>query len=267
MSESTSLFSLTGELALVTGAAGRLGPIWARALQDAGADVALVDVSRVWNYCGGTIASTSFLTYPGYDVSDTANVCTLEYAIRRECGRAPTILVNNAGVDSRPTDAGSKADVFQRMLRVNIDGTRKMIEIFGGAMVEQGGGVVINIASLYGLCAPDLRYYDHRDDGWVKDPMYGATKAGVISLTRYYAAKWAKQGVRVNALAPGGVVAQGDSLTAQDPQFVEKYTSRIPMGRMCRPEDLTGPLVFLASQASSFVTGQTIAVDGGYLCW
>ena len=140
-----------------------------------------------------------------------------------------------------------------------------MLRIIGPQM--PAGGSIIAVASLYGLTVPDLRYYDHRPDGWQKDPMYGATKAGLISLVKYYAAKYGPRGVRVNALAPGGVVAEGDGLTAQDPEFVQKYTARIPMGRMCRPEDLGGPLVFLASDASSFVTGQVIALDGGYLCW
>jgi NAD(P)-dependent dehydrogenase (short-subunit alcohol dehydrogenase family) len=153
------------------------------------------------------------------------------------------------------------------MVKVNLIGTDLMTRVFGQAMADAGKGSIINLASLYGMVVPDLRYYDHRDDGWVKDPMYGATKAGVIQLTRYYAAKWGAQGVRVNALAPGGVVASADGLTAQDPQFAAKYTSRIPMQRMCLPEDIGGPLVFLASQASSFVNGQTIAIDGGYLCW
>lgn len=179
---------------------------------------------------------------------------------------APDILVNNAGIDSRPGSPDYDGMV-RTMCDVNLRGTDRMCRIVGSVMALRGSGVIINIASLYGLVSPDLRYYDHRPDGWVKDPMYGATKAGVISLTRYYAAKYGPSGVRVNALAPGGVVAEGDGLTAQDPAFVQKYTARIPMGRMCRPEDLAGPLVFLASDAASFVTGQVIALDGGYLCW
>ena len=89
----------------------------------------------------------------------------------------------------------------------------------------------------------------------------------IIQLTRDYAARYARLGIRVNALAPGGVVADGDGLTAQDPAFAAKYTARIPMGRMARPSDLGGPLVFLASEMSSFITGVTIPIDGGYLCF
>jgi NAD(P)-dependent dehydrogenase (short-subunit alcohol dehydrogenase family) len=134
-------------------------------------------------------------------------------------------------------------------------------------MAQRGHGSIINIASLYGLVAPDLRYYDHRPDGWRKDAIYGATKAGIISLTQYYAAALGPTGVRVNALAPGGVVAGPDGLTQGDPEFARKYTYRIPMGRMATPNDLGGPLVFLASEMSSFVTGVTIPISGGYECW
>jgi NAD(P)-dependent dehydrogenase (short-subunit alcohol dehydrogenase family) len=235
---------LTGQLAIVTGGrTGRLGPIWTNALIEAGADVVTFDL-------------------PEQDVTDDDSIRAFLDALPQ----APAILVNNAGIDSRPTMTNYDW-MTTEMARVNLLGTDRMTRHAFRYMAASGGGAIINIASLYGLVSPDLRYYDHREDGWVKDPMYGATKAGVISLTRYYAAKFGEYGVRVNALAPGGVVADGDGLTAQDPQFVGKYTSRIPMGRMCTPADLAGPLVFLASAASSFVTGQVIALDGGYLCW
>jgi len=261
------MFSLKGELAVVSGSSGRLGPIWAKALADAGADVALVDVGNNRNQCGGMIGtSVTFLCYPGYDISELDQVKRVFGMITKEWGRVPSILVNNAGIDSRPTDVAALHDTFHRMVHVNVLGTYQMTKVFGDAMAAEGHGSIVNIASLYGLCSPDLRLYEHREDGWVKDPMYGATKAAIISMTKYYAAKWGKQGVRVNALAPGGVVAHGDSLTAQDPQFVEKYTAKIPMGRMAQPDDLGGPLVFLASRASRCVTGHTIPIDGGFLC-
>jgi NAD(P)-dependent dehydrogenase (short-subunit alcohol dehydrogenase family) len=259
--KSPGTFDLTNEIAVVTGSTGRLGRIWIKALRDAGATVWGTDTEATMN--GSPFKGIQ----AGHaDITSEREVRALFQLVTATSGHAPTILVNNAGVDSRPsmTDYDAMAGA---MARVNLLGTDLMTRIFGAAMAEAGKGSIINIASLYGLVVPDLRYYDHREDGWVKDPMYGATKAGVIQLTRYYAAKWAASGVRVNALAPGGVVAGSDGLTAQDPQFAEKYTSRIPMKRMCTPEDLSGPLVFLASEAASFVTGQTIALDGGYLCW
>lgn len=232
---------LHGKTALVTGGEGRLGPIWARALEDAGADVLTVDQDD-------------------YDLRhpDQVEALAIDYA-------NVDILVNNAGVDSRPD--GCDGGWAQAMVDVNLLATHCLCERVGGQMAARGHGAIINIASLYGLVAPDMRYYDHREDKWVKDAVYGATKASIVSLTQYWAARLGPKGVRVNALAPGGVVVGTDGLTAQDPAFAAKYTARIPMGRMCRADDLGGPLVFLASDMASFVNGITIPIDGGFLCW
>jgi NAD(P)-dependent dehydrogenase (short-subunit alcohol dehydrogenase family) len=261
MKKPAGSYDLTGEVAVVTGSTGRLGRIWIDALRAAGATVWGTDTEAAMN---GSIFKGVQVGHA--DITNEREVRELFRLVTATSGHAPTILVNNAGIDSRPSMTDYDAMALA-MVKVNLIGTDLMTRVFGEAMAEAGKGSIINLASLYGMVVPDLRYYDHRDDGWVKDPMYGATKAGVIQLTRYYAAKWGAQGVRVNALAPGGVVASADGLTAQDPQFAAKYTSRIPMQRMCLPEDIGGPLVFLASQASSFVNGQTIAIDGGYLCW
>jgi NAD(P)-dependent dehydrogenase (short-subunit alcohol dehydrogenase family) len=194
-------FDLSGEIAVVTGSTGRLGKLWIKALRDAGATVWGTD----------TEASMNGSPFKGIqaghaDITNEKQVRALFALVKATSGHAPTILVNNAGVDSRPSMTDYDA-MAADMARVNLLGTDLMTRVFGTAMAEAGKGSIINIASLYGLVVPDLRYYDHRDDGWVKDPMYGATKAGVIQLTRYYAAKWGTSGVRVNALAPGGVVA------------------------------------------------------------
>ena len=230
---------LDGKTALVTGAHGRLGPIWIKALEDAGAIVMGVDqedfdLSRL----DERLALAS-----AYDFVD--------------------ILVNNAGVDSRP-DGPSNAEA---MAKVNILATSYLCGSFGTRMAERGHGTIVNIASLYGLVAPDMRYYNHRPDHWMKDPIYGATKAAIISLTQYWAARLGPRGVRVNALAPGGIIDPADPLTVGDPEFRRKYTDRVPLGRMCEPRDMGGPLVFLASDQSSFVTGHTVPLDGGFICW
>jgi NAD(P)-dependent dehydrogenase (short-subunit alcohol dehydrogenase family) len=228
---------LDGKKALVTGCNGRLGPIWMDALRQAGAAVDGTDLP--------------------VDISNLSDVQALADRFANI-----DILVNNAGVDSRPSDGA--VDLADAMLAVNAKGTALMIERF---VAHSRVTRIVNIASLYGLVAPDLRYYDHRADGWSKDPMYGASKAAIVYLTRHYAAEYAPRGIRVNALAPGGVVAGTDALTQGDPEFARKYTARIPMGHMCRPEDLGGPLVFLASDMSSFITGVTLPIEGGYLCW
>lgn len=228
---------LGGEVALVTGARGRLGPIWTAALRDAGADVIGIDVEDA-------------------DVRDRA---ALE-ALRDGLGAAPTILVNNAGID-QPPDAGAQAvldhDDFLRVLDVNLAGAFNAMLVFGEPMVAAGRGAIVNVGSLYASISPVPSFYDHIDD-FLKPPAYGASKAGLVQLTKYFARLWGPQGVRVNALSPGGV--RGD----QDAEFLRKYCDRVPLGRMAEAEDLGGPLVFLASAASRYLTGHELRVDGGF---
>jgi NAD(P)-dependent dehydrogenase (short-subunit alcohol dehydrogenase family) len=228
---------LQGEVALVTGARGRLGPIWIAALEAAGAQVIGVDVQDA-------------------DVRDRASL----EALRDRLDAAPTVLVNNAGVD-QPPDAGAAAALdhaeFLRVLDVNLAGAFNATLVFGEPMVAAGRGAIVNIGSLYASVAPDPSFYDHLD-GFLKPPAYGASKAGLVALTRYFARLWGPDGVRVNALSPAGVRGE------QDPEFVRKYCARVPLGRMAEPDDLGGPLVFLASDMSRYLTGHELRVDGGF---
>jgi NAD(P)-dependent dehydrogenase (short-subunit alcohol dehydrogenase family) len=155
------------------------------------------------------------------------------------------------------------AEVFRQVLDVNVLGLFQCAQVFGGDMAARGVGSIINIGSLYSVVSPDARLYDHLpgDPPFLKPPAYGASKAAVVNLTRYLAAHWAPKGVRVNALSPGGVKSK------QDEEFVRKYCARVPMGRMAAPGDLQGPLLFLATEASSYVTGINLVVDGGFTAW
>jgi NAD(P)-dependent dehydrogenase (short-subunit alcohol dehydrogenase family) len=130
-------------------------------------------------------------------------------------------------------------------------------------MAARGDGSVINIGSLYAAVSPDQRFYEHLpgDLPFLKSPAYGASKAAVVNLTKYFATLWGPRGVRVNALSPGGVLA------GQDEQFRRKYAARVPLGRMAQADDLRGPLLFLASHASSYITGHELRVDGGFTAW
>jgi NAD(P)-dependent dehydrogenase (short-subunit alcohol dehydrogenase family) len=236
---------LEGHLAVVTGALGHLGPVWCRALEEAGADVVGIDVRG-----GGAVERA--------DVTDRT-------ALEALLGRigTPRVLVNNAGID-QPPDPGAagggvasvSADDFLRVLDVNTRGTFVASQVFGAAMQAAGGGSIVNIGSLYASISPDPSFYDHIP-GFLKPPAYGASKAGVVQLTKWLARHLAP--VRVNALSPGGVRAD------QDPEFLRKYCARVPLGRMAEPDDLTGPLLFLASDASRYVTGHELRVDGGFL--
>ena len=152
------------------------------------------------------------------------------------------------------------SDAFGATVDVNLTGTFHAIQVFGPAMRDAGRGSIVNIGSVYASVAPDPRLYDHLpgDPPFLKPPAYGASKAGVLSLTRYFARLWGPHGVRVNALSPGGVAG------GQDEEFVRRYCARVPMRRMAEPHDLQGPLLFLSSDASRYVNGQELRVDGGF---
>jgi len=146
---------------------------------------------------------------------------------------------------------------------VNITGTFLVTQVFGSEMADRKRGSIINIGSLYASVSPDQRFYDHLlgDPQFLKMPSYGASKAAVVNLTKYFSTLWGEKGVRVNTLSPGGVKA------GQDERFVKKYSDRVPLGRMAEAGDLRGPLVFLASNASAYITGINLRVDGGFTAW
>lgn len=246
-------------MAVVTGALGKLGPVWIAALADAGAVVVGIDVQTADAPPGCAALETG-------DVTDRAS---LDAVLARVLAKhdLPSVLVNNAGID-QPPDAAARTyrvedvplDDFRRTLDVNLAGTFNATQVFGSPMRDAGRGSIVNIGSLYASIAPDPGLYDHMeaDPPFLKPAAYGASKAGVVSLTRYFARLWGPHGVRVNALSPGGVAG------GQDDEFLRKYGARVPLGRMAEPSDLAGPLVFLASDASRYVTGHELRVDGGF---
>ncbi|WP_242891013.1 SDR family oxidoreductase [Actinomadura litoris] len=263
---------LSSEVAVVTGVLGRLGPFWAEALLGAGARVVGLDLrtdrSPALEEALERHDRDRFILVKA-DITDRSD---LERALS-DCVSlfgTPTILVNNAGID-QPPNAGSESwrfgdipgEVSAGIFEVNALGTLRSCQVFGSEMARRGRGSIINIGSLYAGTAPDPRLYEHlaQDPPFLKPPAYGMSKAGVCSLSRYLAALWGRQGIRVNALSPGGV------LGGQDPRFRELFGARTPLGRMARTEELAGPLLFLASDLSSYVTGTELLVDGGYSCW
>jgi NAD(P)-dependent dehydrogenase (short-subunit alcohol dehydrogenase family) len=265
-------FRLDDQIAIVTGACGKLGPIWIEALVDAGARVAALELP-------GAPASDAFRALEqcapdsvrrfDCDITNRQSVLDAAAAVHARMGAA-AVLVNNAGVDQPPDSGGTRAriedlpvDQFRRMLEVNLTGTFQVTQAFGSVMAERGNGSIINIGSLYASVSPDQRFYDHLPGvlPFLKSPAYGASKAAVVNMTKYFSTLWGAHGVRVNTLSPGGVAG------GQDEQFTQKYGSRVPLGRMAQPEDLKGPLVFLASPASSYVTGHELRVDGGFTAW
>jgi NAD(P)-dependent dehydrogenase (short-subunit alcohol dehydrogenase family) len=267
------LFRLEGDVAVVTGASGRLGPVWAETLLEAGAMVLGVD--RPGQEADDTLEA--MLERFGEKRfkrvhADVRNRQALESACTAclDSFGAPSVLVNNAGIDQPPgrQEKGYRLDeipleVNLEVFEVNTLGLFLATQVFGAQMVKAGRGSIINIGSLYASVSPDSRLYAHiqSDPPFLKPPAYGASKAAVVNLTKYLATLWAPHGVRVNALSPGGV------LGSQDETFKRKFCERVPMGRMAVPTDLRGPLLFLASKASSYVTGVNLAVDGGFTAW
>ena len=267
----TARFDLSGRTAVVTGGAGLLGSTFARALAEHGAAVAVLDVDAdaarsVADSLGA--GGSEALAVP-CNVADPRSVDSAVSSVSAWRG-APHVLVNNAATktddvrgffsDSVSTDL----ERWRKVMSVNLDGMFLVARAFGTVMVAARRGSIVQTASIYGIVAPDLRIYEGLE--FLGAPMsspvtYSASKAGVVGLTRHLAVEWAPQGVRVNTLVPGGV------RSGQDPRFIERYGNRVPLGRMAEPEDMAGAVVFLASDASAYMTGQVLAVDGGLTAW
>jgi NAD(P)-dependent dehydrogenase (short-subunit alcohol dehydrogenase family) len=184
----------------------------------------------------------------------------------------PHVLINNAGLDSPPDappeEVGPLEDypeaAFDKVMDVNVKGTLLCCQVIGGAMAREGRGSIVNVSSIYGLLSPVQDLYDFRREGgetFVKPVAYSVSKSAILNLTRYLATYWAKVGVRVNTLTLAGV------WNDQPAEFLEAYSARVPMGRMLDEREALGAAVFLASDASSYVTGSNVVVDGGWSAW
>lgn len=268
----TDRFRIDGRVAIVTGALGNLGPVWVQALLEAGATVVGLDLPDARPNAAFAALQSEHpgkLLLIGASVTDHVALSDARNQVRAQHG-VPSVLVNNAGVDAPPAAAGGghrlediPLDVNRRIFEVNTLGLFQVTQLFGADMARAGRGSIINIGSLYASVSPDARFYDHiaSDPPFLKPPAYGASKAAVVNLTKYFATAWGPAGVRVNTLSPGGV------LGAQDDQFKLKFNARVPLGRMALHQDLIGPLQFLASDASAYVTGAELRVDGGFTAW
>lgn len=269
---SDQLFDLSGRVAVVTGGLGQLGRQFTAALAERGADVAILDLRQ-----DDDLVASRFAGLRGRVISLAANL-TRRSAIEAALARVeaalgvPQILVNNAALDSPPDAPAAENGPFEhypeaswdRVMEVNAKGVFLTCQVIGGRMAEAGRGSVINVSSIYGLVSPDQRIYIYRAAGgapFYKPVAYSASKAALLNLTRYLATYWAPRGVRVNTVTFAGV------FNNQDEQFLEGYLPKVPLGRMAREDEYNGAIVFLASDASSYMTGANMVLDGGWTAW
>ncbi|WP_422193580.1 SDR family oxidoreductase [Psychrobacillus psychrotolerans] len=266
-------FKLEGKTAIVTGGAGILGNHFCSGLADAGASVAVVDINieEAQNVASSIVTKFGVRAFAvECDVTSELSVKIMVETVLAEFGEI-NILHNNAAGKSNDLDAffadfeDYELDQWKEIMGTNLDGMFLVAKHVGKVMKEQQkGGSIIQTSSIYGVMAPDQRIYEgsYYLDLQINSPaIYSASKAGVIGLTKYLATYWAKEGIRVNAITPGGVES------GQNDTFKKNYSNRIPLGRMSQPEEMVGALIYLASDASSYVTGQNIIVDGGLNAW
>jgi NAD(P)-dependent dehydrogenase (short-subunit alcohol dehydrogenase family) len=267
-----ALFDLTGRTAVITGGCGILGRRFAEGLAEFGANVAVLDLdSRAVESAASEISARHAVSAKGYvcDVTQPEAVRLVADAIEADLGPV-SILLNNAASKTRDVDAffapvaTFSLETWREIMAINLDGMFNVAQVFGTLMAGRGYGSIVQTASIYGLTAPDQRIYEGSEylGRAINTPaVYTASKAGVIGLTKHLATYWAAQGVRVNALSPGGVES------GQNDIFKQRYGARIPLGRMARADEMVGAVLFLVSDAASYVTGQNIAVDGGLSAW
>lgn len=280
MSEVTQLFDIHGRTAVVTGGAGLLGMQFCRTLAQAGARVVVADLNA-----STAAQAADTLVAEGLVASSIAVNVTHPQSVKDMAAEALgrfgslDILVNSAALDpkfdpqhqageasaARPGSGAFETfplEAWTSALEVNLTGAFLCCQAVAPAMLDQGRGVIINICSTYGLVGPDQRIYQRPGQpAQFKPVYYTVTKAGILGLTRYLATYYAGKNLRVNALTPGGVY------NGHDEAFLQAYSARTVIGRMANRDEMNGALLFLASDASSYMTGSNLVVDGGWTAW
>ncbi len=269
-------FSLEKKLAVITGGAGLLGRQHVHAIALAGGSSVILDVAAAKPIeVAKKLATEWNAPIYGYevDITDVNAIRSMQQQLFSELGNID-ILINNAANNPKMngdiTSNNSRFESFSleawhQDVAVGLTGSFLCCQVFGAEMAKQGHGVIVNIASDLSLISPDQRLYKepHLPENLqpVKPVTYSVVKSGIIGLTRYLATYWADCGVRVNALSPGGV------FTGQNKAFVQRLTSLIPLGRMAAPTEYQAAIIFLCSEASSYMTGHNLVIDGGRTCW
>ncbi|AJM91264.1 SDR family oxidoreductase [Nitrosopumilus piranensis] len=260
------LFDLSNKVVVITGGAGLLGSQYAEGLTQAGANVIIADTN--FEACK-KIAKKLDQIYDKnsmpikLDITNKKSIDGMVNKILKKYSKID-VLINNAAIQGNPKLRTTSFEEFPesewgKALDVNLTGMFLCCQKIGKVMVKQKKGVIINVSSTYGIVAPDQRIYGK--SGQNAAAFYSATKSGVLNFTRYLASYWNGKGIRVNTLSPGGVEK------GQEKEFVKKYSAKTMLGRMARKDEYVGAIIFLASDASSYMTGSNLIVDGGWTAW
>jgi NAD(P)-dependent dehydrogenase (short-subunit alcohol dehydrogenase family) len=251
------IFALRGKKVLVTGCCGQLGIVICKSFLDVGSIVIGVDLD-VEN---GDRIDHKNISYHSCDITKKQLLSNLFNDLYVH-GESVDVLINNAGVSTFENFEDRTESEFEWVTDVNLKGTFLCIQEYFKYQGNNKSGNIVNIASIYGVISPDPRIYEDGDRK--NSEVYGATKAGIIQMTKYFAIHLAKNGIRVNSVSPGGIF---NSENPQKPKFIQEYSKRNPMGRMANANEMTGAILFLSSSASTYVTGLNLVVDGGMSCW
>lgn len=265
---SNDLFKVSNEVVVITGAAGKLGIEYVNIFLKYGAKVVALDLSKsnsieklISDYEGNFIFLETDITCSS-SLSKVTDVILNTFGI-------PTVLINNAAIDSPPSAPIEETGPFEdypeaswdKVMDVNVKGVFLTCKIIGSLMSKNNKGSIINISSIYGVVSPDQSLYEYRrkrGEVFYKPIAYSASKSALLNLTRYLAVYWAKTNVRVNTLVISGVY------NGQEEDFVDAYNNRIPIGRMANYDEYNGAVIFLASEASKYMTGSNLTIDGGW---
>lgn len=270
---SRNLFDLNDKVVVVTGGMGQLGRQFVKTLSGHNARIVILDIAVDHDQVGTAFADIPEDRLFAFSCDITSRE-QIEQALEKIQTKweTPFGLINNAALDSPPGSPASEngpfenypEDSWDKVMEVNSKGVFLLCQVFGGAMAAAGKGSIVNVSSIYGVVSPNQDIYQYRRDSgeeFYKPVAYSASKSSLLNLTRYLATYWAKRSVRVNTLVLGGV------FNNQDAEFLKGYCNRIPIGRMANPDEYNGSIIFLMSDASSYMTGSEMVLDGGWTAW
>ena len=272
------LFDVSDKIVIVTGGLGQIGAELVKEFHCRDSKVAVVarsvSAERIEKVLGSELTKSDRIFPCAVDIQSKSEINAFLDTLEKKWG-TPDVLVNNAGIDTQPSAPPEVSgpfedfpeEVFREVVNVNLVGTFLMTQAVGRRMVlAKKSGSIINIGSFYGMVSPvqDIYAYKKEKTGiaFIKPVAYSAAKSGIYNLTRYCATYWGKQGIRVNTFTPSGVFRD-----TQDKEFQVNYCNRMPVGRMAQADEYNGAIIFLASNASKYMTGSNLVMDGGWTAW